>query len=84
MKESNPTEVDEYFTANKLQKEPSFAWWITYTLKKHSWIGSTVSQRIKIKREKYGICIPKIILRVYDIDKENNNTRWRDDINKKS
>ena len=34
IKESNPIEVAEYVTARDIQEEPSFAWWVPYTLRK--------------------------------------------------
>jgi hypothetical protein len=33
LKESNPVEVALYAVANKIAEEPTFAWWIPFTLK---------------------------------------------------
>ena len=33
LKESNPLEVVEFAVAPKIDKEPDFHWWVTYTLK---------------------------------------------------
>jgi len=82
MKDSNLLEVAEYATANKLQKEPAFAWWIAHTLRKRTQIIRSVKQRVKIKHEKYGFRIPKNMLEAYRVDTENGNTMWRDVINR--
>ena len=82
LKESNPIEVAEYALANKISKEPAFAWWTPHTLKKRNQIVSAVQQRVKIKDNKYGIKIPKNLVEAYAIDRENNNTIWRDAIRK--
>ena len=34
LKESNPIEVTEYVTARSIQDEPSFSWWVPFTLRK--------------------------------------------------
>ena len=33
VKESNPLEVAEYTVTNGIQNEPTFTWWILFTLK---------------------------------------------------
>ena len=33
VKESNPIEVAEYVTAQRIQDDPAFAWWVPFTLK---------------------------------------------------
>ena len=40
LKESNPVDVAEYVTARGIEQEPSFAWWVPYTLRKRDVIVS--------------------------------------------
>ena len=55
MKESNPVEVAEFAKAKGIDNEPSFAWWIPYTLRKRDIIISKLKARAKIVSHKYGI-----------------------------
>jgi hypothetical protein len=34
LKETNPVEVAEYAIANKIEKEPAFAWWVDFVMRK--------------------------------------------------
>ena len=58
VKESYPIELAEYATANSIDDEPAFAWWVPFTLKKRDNIISAVKQRIRKRTHKYGIEIP--------------------------
>ena len=42
IKESNPIEVSEYALARAINKEPAYAWWVNYTLKKRDRIISAI------------------------------------------
>ena len=48
LKESNPIELAEYAIANGLEKEPAFAWWIPFTLKKRERIVAAVNSRYNL------------------------------------
>ena len=61
-KESNLIDVAEYALANKITKEPAFAWWTPHALKKRDSIIMAVRQRATFKTNKYGIKIPKNIV----------------------
>ena len=61
LKESKPVNVEEYVTARGIEKEPAFAWWVTYTLRKRDVIVSAVSLRVGKASHKYGIEIPTSI-----------------------
>ena len=82
LKESNPLDVAEYALANKITKEPAFAWWTPHALKKRDSIIMAVRQRATFKNNKYGIKVPKNIVEAYSFDRENNNFFWRDAIRK--
>ena len=43
LKESYPLEVAEYATANLLDKEPAFNWWVGFTLKRRARLIKAVS-----------------------------------------
>ena len=55
LKDSNPVDVADYFTARGIEQEPAFAWWVPYTLRKHDVIVSSVSSQVRKASHKYGI-----------------------------
>ena len=61
IKESNPIEVAEFAVAKGIDKEPAFAWWIPYTIRKRKNIISAVCTRLKLKTHKFGIEIPRSV-----------------------
>ena len=73
LKESNPVDVAEYVTALWIKQEPSFAWWVPYTLHKRDVIVSAVSLRVRKASHKYGIEIPNSIASARKIDEKNGN-----------
>jgi hypothetical protein len=82
LKESNPVDVAEYAISVGIDEEPAFAWWLPYTLRKRDRIISSVNSRIAKVTHKYGCEIPSSIAQAYAIDRKNNNSLWRDAINK--
>ena len=76
IKEAVPVKVAEYAKANKIDKEPAFAWWVPYILKKRDIIISKVTSRIKKTTHKYGMEIPTTIEDAKRIDAENDNRLW--------
>ena len=79
IKETNPLEIAGYVMANKLDKEPAFAWWIKTALKRRNTIISKVSQRTR-KNTKFGITIPKNYNEAVELDRVNGNRFWQDAI----
>ena len=61
MKESNPVEVAEYAVAREINKEPAFAWWVDWTLKRQDRIIALVNNRTLKRTHKFGIAIPRSI-----------------------
>ena len=45
LKESNPVQVAEYAVAKRIDDEPSFSWWVPYTIKKRDVIISAIKCR---------------------------------------
>ena len=82
LKESNPIEVAEYAVSANIQHEPAFAWWVSSILARRNRIVAAVNKRYHKKTHKFGIEIPKTVERALEIDAENNNTLWRDAIDK--
>ena len=78
LKESNPIEVAKYAKSRQIDDQPAFAWWVAYTLKCRDHIISAVKSRYHKRTHKFGIQIPKTVAEAYELDKENNNTLWRD------
>ena len=82
MKESYPIESAEFAISSQLTDSPAFTWWVPFTLKKRDQIISKVQHRLVKKKFKYGFEVPNSVQEAYEIDKRNNNTRWRDAISK--
>ena len=82
MKESHPVEVAEFARSRDIADQPAFAWWVPYTLRKRDIILSKMKARIRKTNRKYGIEIPTSIEHANELDRKNNNTMWRDALNK--
>ena len=82
MKEAVPVQIAEYAIANKIEKEPAFAWWVPYTIKKKSQIISAVNKRVRFTSQKYGFKIPRSKAEAIRFDEENGNRLWQDAIEK--
>ena len=77
LKESNPLEVVEYAVANLIDKEPAFAWWVAFALKRRDrLIKAAKSTRYFRKSQKYGIELPKTVERALEIDRETGTDFW--------
>ena len=76
LKESNPVQVAEYATANKIEDEAAFAWWVPYTLKKRDRIISSVKCHNVKRNNKFGIEVPRSIERALEIDRETKTDYW--------
>ena len=77
LKEIAPVQVAQYVNANKLGKEPAFAWWVPFTLRKSDQIISAVKNKCRVNR-KFGFEIPQNKADAIRIDEQNGNTLWRD------
>lgn len=55
IKESNPIEMAEYAMSRDIDKEPAFAWWVKYTLKKGNRIIKQVTHRSIRKNMKFEV-----------------------------
>ena len=76
VKESNPVELAEYAVSQGIDDEPAFVWWIPFTLKKRERIISSVNERFKLQRHKFGIEIPTSVKNAKSLDIKNGNTYW--------
>ena len=82
VKESNPVQLADYAVKNKIDKEPAFNWWVSYTLRKRDRIIKKVKAKYWRTTHKFGIRLPKTVEEALQIDEENGNTLWRDAIEK--
>ena len=82
LKKSNPVEVSEFSSSRGIEIEPDFLWCVPFNLSKRDRIISAVNERTKILSHKYGVQLPSTVQEAYDLDEENGNTLWRDDLNK--
>ena len=73
-KESNPTEVAEFFTSRKIADEPEFAWWDPYVLRNHDRIISSINPRVQKATHKFGIKIQTSYADCKRPEKYNGNT----------
>ena len=77
IKEHNPVEIAEYVIANKLDKEPAFAWWVRTAIKQRDAIISKMTKRVR-KQMKFGIDLPATYEEAVALDQKNGNTLWQD------
>jgi len=82
LKDAEPIKLAEYAVSNQLEKEPAFAWWVPYTLRKRDRIIKAMKKRYFRIDQKYGIELPKTVKRALEIDEETGTTFWRDALNK--
>jgi hypothetical protein len=82
IKESNPVEVAEYSAAKSLLDTPDFVWWAPHFLKKRTRLIADVTKRYHTRTHKFGIEVPKIWDDCARLDKENDNTLWKDAVRK--
>ena len=61
LKESYPIEVAEYAIAHGIDKEPAFAWWAPYMLKKRDRIIAKVNSRFTSARISLGLKSLKLL-----------------------
>jgi len=73
-KELHPVETAEFAKAQDIADEPTFPWWVPYTLQKRDVILSKVKARIRKTTHKYGIKVPTGIEHTKKLDRENGNT----------
>ena len=76
LKESNPVDIAEYVTARGIDKEPAFAWWVPYTLRKRAVIVASISVRTRKTTHKYGVEVPTSVAHAHELDRRNGNTLW--------
>ena len=81
-KEAFMVEVAEYAIANGLDKEPAFAWWARYALRKRDRIIKKVRSRYHRRTHKYGIEFPHSVEEALDIDRRTGTDFWRKAIEK--
>ena len=63
-----------------LTREPTFAWWVPFVLKKKNRIISKIKSKYWKRTHKFGIRIPKSVLEAKQLDEHNDNTLWTDAI----
>ena len=68
VKEASPVELAEYAVANRINQEPAFAWWVSYTLKKQNHIISKVKAKYWRTTHKYSVRLPKTVDKALKID----------------
>lgn len=82
VKECNPVEVAEFAVARGIDREPAFAWWVPYTLRKRDRIIALVNARVTKTSHKYGVQVPRSVKEALALDKVNGNTLWKDALRK--
>ena len=73
----------EYAIANKLTKEPVFAWWVPHTLRTRNRIISSLKSNRKIRKTtKFGITVLTSLEEAKQLDAKNGNNLWETAIKK--
>jgi hypothetical protein len=80
IKNSFPLLLAKYAVANGLTEEPTFAWWVPYTIKKEKRLIKAVKSCYSPRSHKFGIYVPKTVEEALEIDKKTNATHWKDAI----
>jgi hypothetical protein len=65
LKESNPVKVAEYAVAKGIDKEPAFAWWVPFIMKRRDRYVKAVGTRYQKRTHKFGIEVPHSVKRAY-------------------
>jgi hypothetical protein len=82
MKEAFPVQTAEYAVANKIAKQPAFAWWIRHALKTRDRMIKKVKSRYWKRSHKYGVELPKSVKEAMAADAKSGTTFWKDAIEK--
>jgi hypothetical protein len=82
LKESNPVRVSEYSATKNVHDEPAFVLWAPYILNNRNRIIDAATKRYHKSSHKFGIQVPNSWDEALKLDKENNNTMWKDAISK--
>ena len=82
MKEAHLVKTAEYARARGISNEPTFAWWVPYTLRKREVILAAAKNQIRRMTHKYAVKIPRDVEHAHEIDARNGNTLWRDALKK--
>jgi hypothetical protein len=82
LKESNPVEVAAYAATKSMLDTPAFIWWDPHVLQKRTRIIAAVTKRYHKRTHKFGIEVPKSWDDCLKLDKENDNTLWKDAVRK--
>jgi hypothetical protein len=65
-----------------LKDAPAFVWWVPHVLKKRIRIIAAVTKRYHKWAPKFGVEVPKSWDDCVRIDKNNDNTLWKDAVRK--
>ena len=58
LKVSNPIELAEYAVANKIDRDPAFAWWVSFVLRKRNCVISKIQKKYWRTTHKFGLEVP--------------------------
>ena len=75
-------EVANFAVSQCINREPTFIWWVKFTLKKRERIVSAVNARFQKRTHKFGIEIPTSVSDTKRIDEANQKAYWQDAIAK--
>jgi hypothetical protein len=82
LKESYPIEIAEFAVSRGLDNDPAFVWWVSGVLKKRNQIIAAVQKRFANKNFMFGIRVPTSVTEAIQLDRENGNTLWQEEIKK--
>ena len=76
LKASNPVELAEYATGNRLDIDPAFKWSVRDVLRRRNVIIAKVRDKYWLTTHKFVIRVPKSVNEDLSINKENGNKIW--------
>ena len=75
-------DVEEFYVARGIDKEPTFSWWAPHASKKRNAIASVVTSSARKVSHKHGVELPSTVEQDHAIHKKNDNTFLKDKIEK--
>ena len=77
LRETNPIQVSEFSTACDIVDEPSFCWWVPYTLQKGDCVIAAGTSCARNTSQKYGIEVPRDLYHAKQLYSINGNCLWQ-------
>ena len=82
LKKCLPLKTTEFDVAKGIDDEPTFKWWVPYTLRRRDSVASRVNKKISMITHKHGAELPISVAQTKKLDEKTGNNLWMDRINR--